>query len=64
MHNERYPLAIMNDTEPPPSDVAGFEDDPKGHKVKPMLYNGQASEPAAGRLARSPKSNGSGRRRL
>ena len=36
----------MNNAEPTPSEVAGFENDLKGHKVKAMLYNAQASEPA------------------
>lgn len=50
MRNERFQLAIMNNTEPRPSDVAAFERDLKNHKVKVMLYNAQASAPAAQRL--------------
>ena len=50
VHNEKYALAIMNNAEPTPSEVAGFENDLKGHKVKAMLYNAQASEPAVGKL--------------
>ena len=50
VHNEKFALAIMNNTEPSASDVAAFEDDLKGHKVKAMLYNAQASEPAVKRL--------------
>jgi zinc/manganese transport system substrate-binding protein len=30
--------------------VAAFQNDLKGHKVKVMLYNAQASEPAVQRL--------------
>jgi zinc/manganese transport system substrate-binding protein len=41
---------VMNNTEPAASDVAAFENDLKGHKVKVMLYNSQASEPAVQRL--------------
>ena len=48
VHNEKYALAIMNNAEPTPSEVAGFENDLKGKKVKAMLYNAQASEPAVG----------------
>ena len=46
VHNETFALAVMNNTEPSASQVAGFESDLKGHKVKAMLYNAQASEPA------------------
>jgi zinc/manganese transport system substrate-binding protein len=50
VHNEKFALAIMNNTEPSASDVAAFENDLKGHRVKVMLYNAQASEPAVKRL--------------
>jgi zinc/manganese transport system substrate-binding protein len=50
VHNEKFALAVMNNTEPSASDVAAFENDLKGHKVKVMLYNAQASEPAVKRL--------------
>src|ERR1700722_8556833 len=58
VHNEKYALAIMNNAEPTPSEVAGFENDLKGHKVKAMLYNSQASEPAVGKLVDLAKANG------
>jgi zinc/manganese transport system substrate-binding protein len=58
MHNEKYALAIMNNAEPTPSEVAGFENDLKGKKVKAMLYNAQASEPAVGKLVQLAKDNG------
>ena len=58
VHNEKYALAIMNNAEPTPSEVAGFENDLKGHKVKAMLYNAQASEPAVGKLVDLAKANG------
>ncbi len=35
--------------------VAAFENDLKGHKVKAMLYNAQASEPAVQRLVQIAK---------
>ncbi len=57
VHNEKYALAIMNNAEPTPSEVAGFENDLKGHKVKAMLYNAQASEPAVGKLVDLAKAN-------
>ncbi len=58
VHNEKYALAIMNNAEPTPSEVAGFENDLKGKKVKAMLYNAQASEPAVGKLVDLAKANG------
>jgi zinc/manganese transport system substrate-binding protein len=58
VHNEKYALAIMNNAEPTPSEVAAFENDLKGKKVKAMLYNAQASEPAVGKLVDLAKANG------
>ena len=58
VHNEKYALAIMNNAEPTPSEVAAFENDLKGKKVKVMLYNAQASEPAVGKLVQLAKDNG------
>ena len=55
VHDEKFALAIMNNTEPSASDVAGFENDLQGHKVKVMLYNAQASEPAVQRLVQIAK---------
>ena len=57
VHNEKYALAIMNNAEPSASEVAGFENDLKGHKVKAMLYNAQASEPAVQKLVDLAKAN-------
>jgi zinc/manganese transport system substrate-binding protein len=50
MREQKFALAVMNDAEPAPSDVAAFESDLKAHKVRVMLYNAQASEPAVERL--------------
>ncbi len=58
VRNEKYALAVMNNAEPSPSEVAGFENDLKGKKVKAMLYNAQASEPAVGKLVQMAKDNG------
>jgi zinc/manganese transport system substrate-binding protein len=46
MRNERFQLSIMNDTEPSARDVAAFQDDLKGHRVRVMFYNKQASNKA------------------
>jgi zinc/manganese transport system substrate-binding protein len=43
MRNERFQLAIMNDTEPSARDVAAFEQDLKNQKVRVLFYNKQAS---------------------
>jgi len=57
VHNEKFALAVMNNAEPTPSEVAGFENDLKGHKVKVMMYNAQAGEPAVQRLVQMAKDN-------
>lgn len=50
MRNERFQIAVMNGTEPRPSDVAAFETDLRQRAVRLLLYNRQASTPAATRL--------------
>ncbi len=50
MRNQRFQLAMQNDTEPSARDVAAFENDLKGHKVKLLLYNAQVSEKLTERL--------------
>jgi zinc/manganese transport system substrate-binding protein len=58
MRNERFQLAVMNDTEPRPSDIATFESDLRRRQVRVLLYNGQASNPAARRLLDIAKASG------
>ena len=43
MRNERFQLAVMNDTEPSARDIAGFEHDLRTHQVRVVFYNKQAS---------------------
>lgn len=50
MRNERFQLAMMNDTEPSARDVAGFESDLKERKVRLLIYNSQVSEKLTERL--------------
>jgi zinc/manganese transport system substrate-binding protein len=50
MHNEKFQLAVMNNTEPSASQIAAFETDLKEHKVKVMLYNSQADNASVKRL--------------
>ena len=50
MRNQRFQLAMMNDTEPSARDVAAFERDLKERKVKVLIYNSQVSEKLTERL--------------
>jgi zinc/manganese transport system substrate-binding protein len=50
MRNQRFQLAMMNDTEPSARDIAAFERDLKDRKVKVLIYNNQVSETLTERL--------------
>ncbi len=50
MRNERFQLAVMNDTEPGASDIRAFEGDLKNHRVRVLLYNSQTSEALTKRM--------------
>jgi zinc/manganese transport system substrate-binding protein len=50
MRNERFQLAVMNDTEPSARDTAAMETDLKGRKVKVFFYNSQVTDPLTDRL--------------
>jgi zinc/manganese transport system substrate-binding protein len=50
MRNERFQMAVMNDTEPSARDLAAFEDDLKQHKVKVLFYNKQVTDKLTERL--------------
>ena len=52
MRNERFQLAVMNNTEPRASDVVAFENDLRKRQVHLLFYNSQASDAAAQRMAR------------
>lgn len=43
MHDQRFQLAIMNDTEPSARDVAAFETELKTRSVRLLFYNKQAA---------------------
>ena len=47
-----FQLSVMNNTEPSASDVAAFETGLKTHQVKLLVYNSQASNPIAARMAK------------
>jgi len=50
VRNQRFALAVMNDTEPSARDVVAFENDLRDRKVKMMLYNSQVSSKQTQRL--------------
>jgi zinc/manganese transport system substrate-binding protein len=50
VRNHGFQLAVMNNTEPGASQMAAFEDDLKRHRVRLLVYNSQASHPAAKRM--------------
>jgi len=50
MRNQRFQLAVMNDTEPSARDVAAFESDLNNRRVKVLIYNSQASDKLTDRL--------------
>lgn len=50
VRNERFQVAIMNGTEPRASDVRAMEGDLRGHKVRLLVFNAQASDATARRM--------------
>ena len=50
MRNQRFQLAMMNDTEPSARDVAAFENDLRERKVRVLIYNSQVSGKLTTRL--------------
>jgi zinc/manganese transport system substrate-binding protein len=52
MRNERFQLAVMNNTEPRASDVVAFENDLRKRQAHLLFYNSQASDAAAQRMVR------------
>ena len=50
MRNERFQLAMMNDTEPSARDFAAFENDLKERKVRALICNSQVSGSLTRRL--------------
>ncbi len=58
MRNERFQLAVMNDTEPSAADTAAYETDLKDHRVRLFIYNSQASDSAAERLLGIARASG------
>jgi zinc/manganese transport system substrate-binding protein len=57
MRNDRFQLAVMNDTEPGASDIAAFENDLKSHGVRVLIYNDQTSDALTTRMKTLAKDN-------
>jgi zinc/manganese transport system substrate-binding protein len=55
VRNARFQLAVMNNTEPSPSDVAVFENDLKTHRVQLLVYNSQATDRLAEQMVKIAK---------
>ena len=54
----RFALAVMNDAEPRPSDVAAFEADLRARRLRALIYNSQTTGPAASRLLAIARASG------
>jgi zinc/manganese transport system substrate-binding protein len=50
MRNQRFQMAVMNDTEPSASDVGAFENDLKNRQVRVLFYNDQTTDDLTKRL--------------
>jgi zinc/manganese transport system substrate-binding protein len=55
MRNERFQMAVQNNTEPSISDIAAFETDLKQRRVRLMVFNNQAGGPTVERLVAMAK---------
>jgi zinc/manganese transport system substrate-binding protein len=58
MRNQRFQIAVMNDTEPAPTDVADFEDGLRGKKVRILFYNSQVTDDLTANLLAIAKQSG------
>ncbi len=58
MRNQRFQMAVMNGTEPAPSDVAAFEDDLRLRRVRALFYNSQVTDDLTTTLLALAKQSG------
>ena len=58
MRNERFQLAVMNDTEPSASAIAALQKDLRGKAVKVLIYNSQTSEALTQKMRELAKESG------
>jgi zinc/manganese transport system substrate-binding protein len=56
--NERFQFDVMNDTEPSPKEVAGYEDSLRRHQAAVLFYNRQVTDPLTKRIQGIAKSSG------
>lgn len=50
MQNQRFQIAVMNESEPSAADVAAFERGLKSNEIKVLIYNAQTSDQMSRRL--------------
>jgi zinc/manganese transport system substrate-binding protein len=58
MRNQRFQVAVMNGTEPAPSDVAAFEGDLRQRRVRALFYNSQVTDDLTTTLLALAKQSG------
>ena len=58
VRNQRFQLAIMNNTEPSASEIAAFQKDLRTRAVKVLLYNSQTSEELTEKMRSIAKASG------
>jgi zinc/manganese transport system substrate-binding protein len=58
MRNGPFQIAVMNDTEPSASQIAAFENDLKGRKIKLLVYNNQVTDDLTARLQKLARESG------
>jgi zinc/manganese transport system substrate-binding protein len=58
MRNLPLQIATMNDTEPSAANIAAFENDLRGHHVKVLIYNSQASDQLTRRMLALARTSG------
>lgn len=58
MRNERLQIAVMNDTEPSARDLAAFEEDLTGRRVRVLFYNKQATDNLVAHLVALARARG------
>ena len=58
VRDRAFQLAVMNNTEPSASDIAGLEGDLRMHRVRLLAYNRQATDPIAERMEKLARASG------
>ncbi len=58
MREQRFQLAVMNDTEPSAGETGAFEEDLRQRRVRALIYNEQATGSAVERLLRIARASG------